>query len=194
MSILIEVREVRYLKEKTEVSFEVKRGSRIRLTGPSGSGKSTLLKILLGVAPPLGGSLSRNSFRAGYVPQELPPLYVKKLNDFIEEITSYDVTKHERSLFKKNLLHELDRLELPESLLDASPETLSGGEKQRFMVAVALARSPEVFFLDEPTSALPPEMKEKIRDIFCESSASIVFSSHDSAWENCKAEEVNLAI
>jgi iron complex transport system ATP-binding protein len=149
------------------VTFHAARGSLTGLLGPNGCGKTTLLKLLAGVLTPdsgrisLGGQplrgLARREVarRVAVVPQETHP--------------AFDYTVMEMVLMGRHPHLGVFQLEGPADLAighDALAATgtdhlaaraymtLSGGEKQRVVIASALAQSPEVLLLDEPTASL----------------------------------------
>ncbi len=191
--MLLEATDILFLEGKKSVSLRIDSSSRIRITGSSGSGKSTLLKILAGLKQPLAGKLNRqNNIRQGYVPQEMPPLYLPSLRLFIKEIMSYSLHKKESQKMQNLLKREMEFWELQESLLDSRPDSLSGGEKQRFLISIALSMDPQILFLDEPTSALDASLKQKVRNRICSMSVPVLLVSHDSVWNDCALEEVSL--
>ncbi len=190
---MLEATDILFLEGKKSVSLRIDSSSRIRITGSSGSGKSTLLKILAGLKQPLAGKLNRqNNIRQGYVPQEMPPLYLPSLRLFIKEIMSYSLHKKESQKMQNLLKREMEFWELQESLLDSRPDSLSGGEKQRFLISIALSMDPQILFLDEPTSALDASLKQKVRNRICSMSVPVLLVSHDSVWNDCALEEVSL--
>ncbi len=191
--MLLEATDILFLREKKSVSLRMDSSSRVRITGSSGSGKSTLLKILAGLKPRLAGKLNRQTnIRQGYVPQEMPPLYLPSLRLFVKEIISYSLLKKESQKIQNQLKREMEFWELQESLLDSRPDSLSGGEKQRFLIGIALSMDPGILFLDEPTSALDASLKQKVRDRICSLAIPFVLVSHDSVWNDCALEEVSL--
>ena len=153
--------------ELHDVSISVPHGSLTGLLGPNGCGKTTLLKLLSGVLRPHQGTitldgrslatLSRRASaqRIAVVPQETHP--------------AFDYTAMEMVLMGRHPHLGAFQLEGPEDLAIArdalaatgsahlahrSYMTLSGGEKQRVVIAGALAQSPDVLLLDEPTASL----------------------------------------
>lgn len=149
------------------VSVDIPKGSLAGLLGPNGSGKSTFLKILSGVLSPVEGhvtlagrplaSLSRREIarRIAVVPQETHPAF---------EFTVIEMVMMGRHPFlgafqlegPRDLRAAEDALESTGSthLAGRAFSTLSGGEKQRVVIASALAQSMDVLLLDEPTAAL----------------------------------------
>jgi putative ABC transport system ATP-binding protein len=84
---------------------------------------------------------------------------------------------------KKELASLLEFLRLKESILQEDFEKLSGGEKQRILIVIALLLRRSVFLLDEVTSALDAELKEKVRDHFIKKDDwTVIVISHDKDW------------
>jgi energy-coupling factor transporter ATP-binding protein EcfA2 len=140
-----------------DVDLGIAAGERAALVGPNGSGKSTLLRLLAGLLRPASGSIQL----AGRDPARLRPANLADLAGYVfqdpelgfladtvgEEIgLGLDAAAAGRSEAL------MDRLGLPlEQFGDRSPYRLSGGEQRRLSIASALARQPNVLFLDEPT-------------------------------------------
>lgn len=174
-------------------SLRIGRGEKILLKGKSGTGKSTLFKILLGFEKPAEGTLyfkARKMTHAlaweirkevAYVCQETD-LGEGPVSDLLEEIFSY---RPNRDKTDPEKLHRLMQdLELEEDTLEKNFEDLSGGEKQRVGILIALLLGREVFLLDEATSALDSELKKKVADYFLDHGEWTLFIiSHDREWE-----------
>jgi iron complex transport system ATP-binding protein len=179
-----------------DVSVRVERGSLTGLIGPNGCGKTTLLKLLAGVLVPATGfvtldgrPLSRMSRRhvarrIAVVPQETHPAF------------EYSVL--EMALMGRHPHLGPFQLEGPDDLsiayealaatgtshlAERSFVTLSGGEKQRVVIASALTQTPEVLLLDEPTASLDLgfqlEVGLLLRRLNQERSATMVMATHD---------------
>ena len=150
-----------------DVSIDVPRGSLTGLLGPNGCGKTTLLRLLAGILTPASGTvtlserplqeLSRREIarRLALVPQETHPAF---------DYTALEMVLMGRhphlGLFELEGPHDLrvahDALAATgtDHLADRAYMTLSGGEKQRVVIASALAQSSDVLLLDEPTASL----------------------------------------
>ena len=149
------------------VSLEVRPGEVLGIVGPNGSGKSTLLRLMSGILAPAGGlvllegegvrSVSRRRLarRLAFLPQspEAPFRYsvreVVAMGRFPYQGAFGFLTEHDIEVVERALT-DTDSA----SLGDRDFSTLSGGEKQRVLIAGILAQEPAVMLLDEPTAAL----------------------------------------
>jgi ABC-2 type transport system ATP-binding protein len=150
------------------VSFDVPRGQIFGLLGPNGAGKSTLINILSGMVNKTGGTAEiwgfdidahpRNAKRAiGVVPQEIlfDPFFTPR--EALEiQAGLYGIPKAERRTM------ELLRAVHLEDKANAFARTLSGGMKRRLLVAKALAHTPPVLVLDEPTAGVDIELRQQL--------------------------------
>ncbi len=150
------------------VSFDVPRGQIFGLLGPNGAGKSTLINILSGMVNKTGGTAEiwgfdidehpRNAKRAiGVVPQEIlfDPFFTPR--EALEiQAGLYGIPAAERKTM------ELLRAVHLEDKANAFARTLSGGMKRRLLVAKALAHSPPVLVLDEPTAGVDIELRQQL--------------------------------
>ncbi|MCQ1535464.1 ATP-binding cassette domain-containing protein [Methanosarcina sp. KYL-1] len=184
-------------------SLSIPKGWKILLKGKSGTGKSTLFKMLLGFEKPSEGSLYYRERpvdpsiaweirrEVAYVSQDtdLGQGHVKEL---LEEIFSY---RPNRTKMSREKLHRLmEEFELEEDTLDKNFEDLSGGEKQRVGILIALLLGRDIFLLDEATSALDAELKKKVADYFLQHSEWTLFIiSHDREWERDGVRVVELS-
>lgn len=176
--------------------FHMSRGEFVMVSGPSGSGKSTLLAIVSGLLTPSAGSvrvLGRelrdmpkdrfDRFRLehfGFVFQGfhlLPALTAREQVAIVLERQGI-----QRTAAGRRAAATLERVGLGHRL-DNRPDELSGGEKQRVVIARALAKQPQVIFADEPTSALDSENGRQVarllRTAALEEGASVVCVTHD---------------
>jgi iron(III) transport system ATP-binding protein len=174
------------------VDLTVPAGTTTAVLGPSGCGKTTLLRVIAGfqgldsgqirlgddlVAGP-GVRVAPERRGLGYVAQEgnlFPHL------DVARNIT-YGLPRRERG--DRELVNELLHLVgLPGTLADRRPDQLSGGQQQRIALARALARRPRIVLLDEPFSALDPELRVATREAVAEAlarvNATVVLVTHD---------------
>ena len=151
---------------KLEAAFSVKEGEFIALRGKSGSGKTTLLRILAGLEDAQGEIIVENETWLSKV-ATLPPQ--KRRIGFVFQ----DYALFENMTIEQNLLfvqkdktlaaHLLELTELT-ALKNRYPNALSGGQKQRVSIARALMKRPKILLLDEPLSALDPQMRNKLQN------------------------------
>ncbi|AHI29496.1 zinc ABC transporter ATP-binding protein ZnuC [Marinobacter similis] len=157
------------------VNLTVHRGDIITIIGPNGAGKTTLIRAILGLQKASSGevTLSRK-LMIGYVPQQLAlestlPLSVKRFM----MLTGRTLPECQAALQKTGVGH----------LLDASVHHLSGGEKQRLLLARALVRKPDLLVLDEPAQGVDingqAALYELIRQLRDELNCGIIMISHD---------------
>lgn len=178
-------------KMLVDISFSFERS--FALIGQSGSGKSVTLKALLGMLPQsLEASLD---YDASY------PLIRGKTVAFVPQnpFTALSpLTKIEKQfgMDKKHARNYLEMVELESSLLERFPSELSGGQLQRVIMAMALSLEPKLLLLDEPTTALDEENKERIllliRRLHHMGHFDIVFVTHDLGSIEGICEEVGI--
>ncbi len=176
----------------------------IGLLGPNGSGKTTLMEILAFLLEPASGELwyedSRVNFSRGklidlrrkvVLVQQQPILFTTTVFNNVElplKIRRVDKQK------RPGIVEELLSLVGMEGFRYAKAHKLSGGETQRVAIAQALACSPEVILLDEPTGSVDVENRiiiERImRDINREKRISVIFTTHDMVQASRMADEI----
>ncbi len=147
------------------IRFDVAPGTVFAFLGPNGAGKTTTVEVLEGVRKPTGGTVrvlgldpwadgAEVHRRIGVIPQEFR---------FFEKLTAREAVEYYRTLFDTRV--DADRLlaqvELSDKA-DARFDTLSGGQKQKLGLALALTNEPEICFLDEPTTGLDPHARRAI--------------------------------
>ena len=186
----------------SDFSIRILRGRKILLRGKSGTGKSTLFKMLLGFEKPSEGSLYYrgkpvNSQVAWEIRKEVS--YVSQdtdlgqgpVKDLLDEIFTYLPNREKRSPEKLNTL--MKEFELEKDILNKNFEKLSGGEKQRIGILIALMLGRDIFLLDEATSALDSELKKRVVDHFLKHEDWTLFViSHDKEWERDEVEIVEI--
>ncbi len=175
-----------------DVNIVIERGFNI-IIGPSGSGKSSFLKILnLMELPSSGTVLYKNRPLIEYIPSKIrslcvlvrqkPVFALKKVEDNLKLPFSFKSNMHKR--FDYKLLYELlDRFMLEKSILKKESHTISGGEMQRLSFIRAVMLKPQVFLLDEVTSALDESMQNSVFEYikFLSENHICVVSTHSNS-------------
>jgi zinc/manganese transport system ATP-binding protein len=176
-----------------DTSFAIRRGEFIGVLGPNGAGKTTLMRAILGLLPPSAGSLRvfgraprRGDPQIGYLPQVrtvLPDLRVRGF-DFIASSVRGErwgvpsLTRDDRAAIEETLAA------VGASHLAARPlSEMSGGERQRLLLAQALLGEPQLLLLDEPLISLDYRYQEKVIELVHrftrERDITVLFSAHE---------------
>jgi ABC-type Mn2+/Zn2+ transport system ATPase subunit len=166
-----------------DIEIEVRAGDFWFLLGPNGSGKSTFARAALGLIAPLAGTL-RCTPSVGYVPQHcaLHPTLATTLREYVSlGLASLKVAASDA---RERVAWAIEAVGLARDTL-TDMHRLSGGMRQRAMVARALVRRPELLVLDEPTSNLDPGAQESLLAVLArllgESDLAMLFVCHDVA-------------
>jgi len=193
--MLLEVKNIKMTLESSEIlkdiSFEIKRGEIIALLGPNGSGKTTLLRAIYGILKPEAGiayfdgrkisemSVEEIAKYIGYLPQEKAETGLRVIDVVLLGRTAYGRAPSEFDI-------EVARESLKEVAIENFEERpfsqLSGGEKQKVMLARIFAQKPELLLLDEPTAHLDISSQIEIMEILrkrTEKGSSSLIAIHD---------------
>ncbi len=176
-----------------DLTFQVKRGEKVVITGESGKGKTSVLNAILGFIPIkygetyfFGKKLSSDNIseireNTAWLPQETS-LNFDSVNEMI--YTPFD--------FKVNQINypsteEIDSmfnyLNISKDLLAKQVDEISGGQKQRLLLASAMLLKKDVLIIDEPTSALDEENKKRITNyILSQKDLTVIAATHDTYW------------
>lgn len=174
-------REVTIL-DRVSLSFTA--GAPTMLIGPNGSGKSSLMRIAMGLVAPTrgrvtyGGRTDVPPVRRAIVFQRPVMLRRSAAGNLTYALAAAGMPRAERDAAAQELL---DRVGLG-ALSDRPARRMSGGEQQRLAIARALAKEPEILFLDEPTASLDPAATKATEDIIAGIAArgiKIVMATHD---------------
>ncbi len=182
------------------LSFDLAPGRILGIVGPNGAGKSTLLRLLYRFHRPVSGHVRLDGkdiwhLSARAVATKVAAVLQEQTSDFamtVRDIVSLGRTPHRRGLSGAAPRDEeiccgaLEQLQLSH-LADRTLNSLSGGEKQRLMVARALAQEPSLLVLDEPTNHLDIRHQLEVLRLIRELGITIVVSLHDLnlAAETC---------
>jgi zinc transport system ATP-binding protein len=146
------------------VSLTVNEGDFVGIIGPNGGGKTTLLRLALGVIKPAAGAVrllsgppEKTRIRAGYIPQETSsnkwfPISVIDVT-LMGLLSKRPLFHHYTDIDREKASGILDELKLSH-LKNRSIGDLSGGQRQKVLLARALVSEPAILFLDEPTASI----------------------------------------
>ncbi|MEU3708468.1 ATP-binding cassette domain-containing protein [Streptomyces catenulae] len=172
------------------LNFDIEAGSVVAFLGPNGAGKTTSLRVLTTLLPPTSGTAvvaghdvltdpSRVRNRIGYLGQGNSAGRNFQVSD--ELITQGRAYGLSRAKSRARAEHLLTTLEL-EDLTKRTVGTLSGGQRRRLDIAMALVHEPELLFLDEPTTGLDPHSRaniwEHVLRLHKELGTTVVFTTH----------------
>jgi len=183
-----------------DISFSVPRGEIFGLLGPNGAGKTTLIRMMTTLTPPTSGTArigghdivnDANGVRhiLGVIPQAFtsdPELTARE--NMLIHAKLYGVPSTERRPLIDRLLESVDLFKFADALV----RTFSGGMRRRLEIARGLVHSPEILFLDEPTTGLDPVSRtnvwEMIRTLREKSELTILITTHymDEADKLCE--------
>ncbi|RMC37246.1 ABC transporter ATP-binding protein [Paracoccus alkanivorans] len=171
------------------ISLEIACGETLGLIGPSGGGKTSLARMMLGIVPRMArwsGQIVVDGFDVLRAPARRLRSFRKHDAGMIVQALADSLNPH---LTVGQHLHETGQdphrvclnFNIPVSLLPRLPRDLSGGEIQRVLTALALAKSPRLLLLDEPSAALDPANRDWARQRFAEGAGerAQLLISHD---------------
>ncbi|MDH6455030.1 MULTISPECIES: NHLP bacteriocin export ABC transporter permease/ATPase subunit [unclassified Streptomyces] len=156
-----------------DVSFEIRPGEFVAIVGPSGCGKSTLLRLLIGFDRPVSGSvlydgqdlaaLDQSAVRrqCGVVLQHAQP-FTGSILDVICGTEPYTPEEAMAAAAMAGLAEDIQRMPMGLHTIVSGSGAISGGQRQRLMIAQALIRRPRILFFDEATSALDNDTQRTV--------------------------------
>jgi ABC transport system ATP-binding/permease protein len=163
-----------------ELSLTIMRGDRIGLLGPNGAGKSTLIKLLLGALPPDTGSIRTGSnVQVAYYDQMREQLDLERT---VAETISPGSDWVEINGERKHVTSYLADFLFSPQRAGSPVRALSGGERNRLLLARLFARPANVVVLDEPTNDLDIESLELLEQAILEFQGTVLLVSHDRAF------------
>ena len=164
----------------SHLSTEISRGDRIGIVGPNGSGKTTLLRLILGELQPESGVVRLGSnLHIAYFDQMRTRLredksLIENIGDGQAYITLNGVKRHVLS-YLQDFLFSADRARGPIS-------ALSGGERNRLLLACLFSHPSNVLVLDEPTNDLDMETLDLLAELLADYNGTVLTVSHDRAF------------
>ena len=182
--IVVDVEDVSFAFEDTTIvknfSTTLMRGDRVGIIGPNGSGKSTLLKLLLGDLAPSAGTIELGTqLNIAYFDQERVQLHPEKsvrdnLAEGTDQIQIGDKSQHVISYLRDFLF--------PPERVNSPAKSLSGGERNRLLLAKIFAKPANLLILDEPTNDLDVETLELLEELLSAFTGTLILVSHDRAF------------
>lgn len=190
------------------VSFDVRKGRTLGLVGESGCGKSVTSMSIMGLLPKPYGQITKGQIlyrgtdlvtlpaeemyamrgnKISVIFQDpmtaLNPVHTigRQLNEVLE-LHRPDLDKAQRNAYSLEMLQKV-KIPMPEKRLNEYPHNLSGGMRQRVMIAMALACKPDILICDEPTTALDVTVQASILELMNElqeeTGMAMIFITHD---------------
>lgn len=163
-----------------KLSTTILRGDRVGIIGPNGAGKSTLIKLLLGELQPDSGQVRRGTRQqVAYFDQQREQLNADKsvmdnVADGSQHVLVNGRDRHVAS-YLRDFLFPAERLQSPVS-------TLSGGERNRLLLARLFAKPANLLVMDEPTNDLDVETLELLEELLMDYHGTLLLVSHDRAF------------
>ncbi|WP_200763993.1 ABC transporter ATP-binding protein [Nitrosophilus alvini] len=173
------------VKVLDDVTLTIKSGDKIAMMGPNGAGKTTLVRSILGFYHLDAGSIEIDGYspikertkvleKISFIPQLPPPikLSITELAEYVSKSSKVDT----QTIYK-----EADRMELDIHKHKNKPFfKLSGGMKQKLLIAIALAKKSDLLVFDEPTANLDPKAREKFYSLLSEidDNCSTIYITH----------------
>ena len=165
------------------LSIEMERGQKIVLTGANGIGKTTLLRSLLGLIPPISGSVAQGDFlEIGYFEQETEQgITTTCIEEIWKEFPSYSQYEVRSALAKCGLTTKH---------IESQVRVLSGGEQAKVRLCKLINRPSNVLLLDEPTNHLDQDAKEELFRALSAYKGSILMVCHEPEFYRALATDV----
>jgi len=165
-----------------ELSTLITAGDKIGIIGPNGAGKTTLIKLLLGEIRPQAGSVRRGT--------KLETIYFDQLRDQIkDELSIIENVADDRKTITingrtKNVYSYLEDFLFTPDLARKPASTLSGGERNRLLLAKLFQQPANLIVMDEPTNDLDAETLELLEEVIAAFAGTLLLVSHDRAFLN----------
>ena len=185
-ALVVECKDVSFAYEDKTIfsnfTTSIMREDKVGIIGPNGAGKSTLLKVLLGLACPTGGSIKTGT--------NLEIAYFDQLREQLdgEATVQENVGDGSDSILingtKKHVLGYLQDFLFAPERARTQVKFLSGGERNRILLARLFAKPANVIVLDEPTNDLDAETLELLEEKLVQFTGTVLMVSHDRAFLN----------
>ena len=185
-ALVVECKDVSFAYDDTAIfsnfNTSIMREDKVGIIGPNGAGKSTLLKVLLGIAPPTGGNIKTGT--------NLEIAYFDQLREQLdgEATVQENVGDGSDSILvngtKKHVLGYLQDFLFAPERARTQVKFLSGGERNRILLARLFAKPANVIVLDEPTNDLDAETLELLEEKLVQFTGTVLMVSHDRAFLN----------
>ena len=181
--LVVDVRNVTFRYDENTVvrdlSTRILRGDRVGIIGPNGSGKSTLLKLILGEIEATRGEVVLGTrLQLAYFDQHRRMLDTDK--SVRENISDSDyITVRGRS---RHVIGYLKDFLFPPQRIDSPVKALSGGERNRLLLAKIFTQSANMMVLDEPTNDLDVDTLELLEELLAEYEGTLLLVSHDRTF------------
>ncbi|THB69563.1 MAG: ATP-binding cassette domain-containing protein [Gammaproteobacteria bacterium] len=182
--IVIEAYKIHYAWEDTRIanglSLKVQRGDRIALIGPNGCGKTTLLRVLLGELQPQQGKVKLGTkLEVAYFDQLRNTL---NLEESVIDNVAHGSDYVEIGGSRKHIMGYLSDFLFTPERVRTPVKALSGGERNRLLLARLFSKPANVLVLDEPTNDLDIESLELLEEKLADFSGTIIIVSHDRSF------------
>lgn len=183
-----------------QIDFAVTPGEMLAIVGPNGAGKSSLLRCLYRFHRPRAGTVLLDgadiwAMSARHCARRVATVLQESASDFgltVAEIIELGLTPHQTAASADDYNPVEEALKLMELTAFATRDfaTLSGGEKQRVMIARALAQRPDLLVLDEPTNHLDIRHQLEVLALLSRLPTTVIVSLHDLALASAHADRV----
>lgn len=184
--LVVDAKEICFRYDDTTIidsfSTEILRGDRVGIIGPNGSGKTTLLRVLLGELLPSSGTIKLGT--------GIAIAYFDQLREHFHEDKSIrdNIANGNDTIFingsPRHVVGYLQDFLFPPAQISAPVSTLSGGERNRLLLARLFCTPSNVLVLDEPTNDLDRETLELLEDRLMDYQGTILLVSHDRTFLN----------
>lgn len=182
--IVVDLRHIHFQYDDdviiNDLSSRIMRGDRIGIIGPNGSGKSTLLKLILGELQPQSGEvITGTKLQLAYFDQHRGDLDPEKtVRDNVSEGSDFVMTRGQ----SRHVISYLRDFLFPPERVDSPVKILSGGERNRLLLAKIFLQPANLMVLDEPTNDLDVDTLELLEELLSDYDGTLLLVSHDRAF------------